>query len=59
MSTEDEASKSAHATDDAVGSDNDVSPPEHANEDDQRGVADVEAVTLAWSRTSLILVFLK
>lgn len=27
--------------------------------DDQRGIQNVEAVTLSWSKTSLILVFLK
>jgi len=35
------------------------SQPEHPSEDLQRGVQQVEAVTLAWSRASLIAVFLK
>ena len=33
--------------------------PEHPSEDLQRGVQNVEAVTLAWSKASLISVFLK
>lgn len=35
------------------------SSPAHPDEDLQRGVQQVEAVTLSWSKTTLILVFLK
>lgn len=31
----------------------------HVDENAQRGVQDVEAVTLSWTKTSLMLVFLK
>lgn len=34
-------------------------PPTIIEGDDQRGLQNVEAVTLSWSKTSLILVFLK
>ena len=33
--------------------------PERVSEDVQKGVQDVEAVTLTWSKTTLIAVFLK
>ncbi|KUI54749.1 Siderophore iron transporter mirB [Cytospora mali] len=48
------------ATDDAIASNsNDEAPPaEVPDRDVQYGVQDVEAVTLTWSRTSLIAVFL-
>jgi len=39
--------------------DNGESPAEAPSQDLQRGVQDVEGVTLAWSKTALILVFLK
>ncbi len=53
-----EESKMAQATDDAVGSKDD-SQHELPNEETQRGVQDIEAVTLSWTKLSLILVFLK
>jgi hypothetical protein len=37
----------------------DDSQPDHPGEDLQRGVQRVEAVTLAWSKASLIAVFFK
>ncbi len=48
------------ATDHTTASNGDEEPqPEHPNEDIQRGVQDVEAVTLTWSKTTLVAVFLK
>ncbi|KAF3765443.1 putative MFS siderophore iron transporter [Cryphonectria parasitica EP155] len=58
MSSPEELSKTAQATDDAIPSDDSVDQHDLPNETDQRGVQDVEAVTLSWSRLSLILVFL-
>jgi len=37
----------------------DVSPSNRPSEDVQRGVQEVEAVTLTWSRNTLIAVFFK
>lgn len=62
MSSED-INKMAHATDTpASREDSDEAqqePPTVIEGDDQRGLQNVEAVTLSWSKTSLILVFLK
>lgn len=53
-----EENKKEHATDDAaVVNGSDESQPERVSEDVQRGVAAVEAVTLAWSKNALIAVF--
>ncbi|KAJ0120633.1 hypothetical protein N8I77_005049 [Diaporthe amygdali] len=61
MSSED-INKMAHATDTpASREDSDEAqqePPTVIEGDDQRGLQNVEAVTLSWSKTSLILVFL-
>ncbi|KAH8787946.1 major facilitator superfamily domain-containing protein [Diaporthe sp. PMI_573] len=58
----DEFNKMAHATDTpASREDTDEAqsnPPVIVEGDDQRGIQNVEAVTLSWSKTSLILVFL-
>lgn len=57
--------KSAQATDDVIPAetpDHDQTeehPDDAPNANDQQGVRDVEAVTLSWTRLSLILVFLK
>lgn len=60
---EDEVNKMAHATDTpASREDSDEAQQDHpviVEGDDQRGLQNVEAVTLSWSKTSLILVFLK
>jgi len=59
----DEFNKMAHATDTpASREDTDEAqsnPPVIVEGDDQHGIQNVEAVTLSWSKTSLILVFLK
>ena len=51
-----EKSEKETAVDDAAAVSTD---PEHPDEDLQRGVAQVEAVTLSWSKTTLIAVFIK
>lgn len=52
--------KTVQVTQDATGSnDTDRAQPETLNEDDQRGVQGVEAVTLTWTKASLVAVFLK
>lgn len=64
MASED-ANKMAQATDDALVSNESEdlqrqhTAQSHVDEDAQRGVQDVEAVTLSWTKTSLILVFMK
>lgn len=62
MSAE-EDNKMAHATDTpASREESDESqrePPTVIEGDDQRGLQNIEAVTLSWSKTSLILIFLK
>lgn len=62
MSAE-EVNKMAHATDTpASREESDEGQRERevvVEGDDQRGILNVEAVTLSWSKTSLILVFLK
>lgn len=60
MAPED-VNKMAHATDNALESNEseDQHGQPHVDEDTQRGVQDVEAVTLSWSKTTLIMVFLK
>lgn len=59
----DEVNKMAHATDTpASREDSDEAQqdrPVIIEGEDQRGLQNVEAVTLSWSKTSLILVFLK
>lgn len=59
----DEVNKMAHATDTlASREDSDDAQqdrPVIIEGEDQRGLQNVEAVTLSWSKTSLILVFLK
>lgn len=55
-----EENKKDIATDNAaVVNGSDESQPERVSEDVQRGVARVEAVTLAWSKKALIAVFVK
>lgn len=52
------ATAADEATDDATASNkNDDTPAEVPDENLQYGVQDVEAVTLTWSKTSLIIVF--
>lgn len=59
MSTMEE-NKTGFASDSAVEkSDNDQPQSDLPNEETQRGVQDIEAVTLSWSKASLIAVFLK
>ena len=57
------ANKMAHATDTpASRADSDEAQTKSTvivEGDDQRGLQNVEAVTLSWSKTSLVLVFLK
>lgn len=61
--TAEEDNKMAHATDTpASREESDEAQPDREviiEGDDQRGLQNVEAVTLSWSKTSLILVFLK
>lgn len=46
-------------TESVVPSVNDQSQPDQPSADAQRGVQDVEAVTLTWSKPTLIAVFIK
>jgi hypothetical protein len=59
MGAADEIKKDPTTDDAAVVNGSDESRPEHPSEDLQRGVQHVEAVTLTWSKASLIAVFLK
>jgi hypothetical protein len=61
LSTGLEENKTMHVTGDAtaVSNDNKETDLEVPSEEVQRGVQDVEAVTLSWSKGALIAVFLK
>lgn len=60
VTTSAEENKKDPATDGAaVVNSSDDSQPERPSEDLQRGVQRVEAVTLSWSKASLIAVFVK
>lgn len=54
-----EKSRKELDTESVVPSVNDESQPEQLATDAQRGVQDVEAVTLTWSKPTLIAVFIK
>lgn len=54
-----EKSRKELDTESVVPSVNDESQPEQPSTDAQRGVQDVEAVTLTWSKPTLIAVFIK
>jgi hypothetical protein len=51
--------KKGSAADTTGSNGDDTTHPEPFHEDPQRGVEAVEAMTLSWSRTSLIAVFIK
>lgn len=55
----DEESKRDLATETVVPANANDQNPEAPTEDTQRGVRDVEAITLSWSKTMLIAVFVK
>jgi hypothetical protein len=55
----DEETKRDLATDTVVPANASDENPEAPTEDTQRGVRDVEAITLSWSKTMLIAVFVK
>lgn len=59
MSTAEKNKKDTASAAVTESNDNEESQVQRPSEDVQRGVQDVEAVTLTWSKTSLILVFLK
>ena len=47
-----------YSTDAPAGNDNDEAPSELPSEDVQGGVQNIEAVTLTWSKKSLVAVFI-
>lgn len=60
--TDDDANKMAHATEDALANTEGEDlrrAQSQVDEHAQRGVQNVEAVTLTWTKSTLILVFLK
>lgn len=61
MASEDDTNKTAQATDHAIleRSDSDEPQVDAIDEDAQHGVQNIEAVTLTWSKQTLIMVFAK